>query len=63
MFELFKIGFLTISFLDIVDIAIVTIIIYKLYNTLKGTIAAQIFIGLMLVLVLSFVSQAATLKH
>jgi len=62
MFELFKIGFLTISFLDIVDIAIVTIIIYKLYNTLKGTIAAQIFIGLMLVLVLSFVSQAANFK-
>lgn len=62
MFDLIKIGFLTVSALDIVDIVLVTFIIYKLYNTLKGTIAAQIFIGLMLVLVLSFVSQAVNFR-
>lgn len=62
MFDLFKIGFLSVSFLDLIDITLVSIIIYKLYMTLKGTIAAQIFIGLMLVLVLSFVSQAANFR-
>lgn len=61
MFDLFKIGFITVTFIDIIDIAIVTFIVYKLYTLLKGTIAAQIFMGLMIVLVLSFVSQAINL--
>lgn len=62
MIELFKIGFITVSFTDLIDIAIVTFIIYKLYTLLRGTIAAQIFIGLMIVLVLSFASNAANFK-
>ena len=62
MFELFKIGFLTVSFADLIDIAIVSFIVYKLFTILKGTIAAQIFIGLMIILVFSFISQAANLR-
>lgn len=63
MVELFKIGFLSVSLTDVIDILIVTFIIYKLYTLLKGTIAAQIFIGLMLVLLLSFFAQVANLKE
>ncbi len=62
MFELFKVGFLTVTFTDLIDICIVTFIIYKLYSLLKGTIAAQIFIGLMIILVISFISQAVNLR-
>ena len=62
MFDLFKVGFITVTFVDIVDIGIVAFIVYKLYTLLKGTIAAQIFVGLMIVLVLSFVSQAINLR-
>lgn len=62
MFDIFRIGFLNVTFVDVIDIAIVTFIIYRLYMLLKGTIAAQIFIGLMIILVLSFISQAANLK-
>ncbi len=62
MFDLFKIGFLNVSFTDVVDILLVTFIVYKLYTLLKGTIAAQIFVGLIIILVLSFVSQAANFK-
>ncbi len=62
MFDLFKIGFLTVTFLDIVDIFLVTLIIYKLYNFIRGTIAQQIFLGLILVLLLSFVAQAANFR-
>jgi diadenylate cyclase len=62
MFEIFKIGFLTVTFVDIIDILLVSFILYKLYSTLKGTIAAQIFIGLMIVLILSFVSQAVNFR-
>jgi diadenylate cyclase len=62
MFDLFKIGFLTVTFADVIDIIIVTFIIYKLFTVLRGTIAAQIFIGLIIVLLLSIAAQALTLK-
>ena len=62
MFNLFKIGFLTISLIDVIDIAIVSLLIYKLYKFLSGTIAAQIFVGLILVLLFSFFAQALDLK-
>lgn len=62
MFELFKIGFLSFTFLDLIDIILVTLIIYKLYNFIKETIAQQIFLGLILVLLLSFIAQAANLR-
>jgi len=62
MIELFKIGFLTITLSDITDIVIVAFIIYKLYTLLRGTIAAQVFIGLMIILMISFVAQAINLK-
>ncbi len=62
MFEIFKIGFLSFTFLDLIDITLVTLVIYKLYNFIKGTIAQQIFLGLILVLLLSFIAQAANFK-
>lgn len=62
MFELFKIGFLTINFSDLIDVVLVTFIVYKLYTLLRGTIAAQIFIGLIIILVFSFVAEATNLR-
>ncbi len=62
MFELFKIGFLTVTFLDLVDILIVSFIVYKLYMLLRGTIAAQIFLGLIIILIISFTAQAIQFK-
>lgn len=62
MFEVVKIGFLSVNFLDLVDIFLVTAFIYYLYKLLSGTIAAQIFIGLIFVLLLSFLAQAANFK-
>lgn len=62
MFDIFNIGFVSFTFLDVIDILLVTYIVYKVYNIIKGTIAAQIFIGLILVLVLSFAAQAANMR-
>jgi diadenylate cyclase len=62
MFEIFKIGFLSVSFIDVIDILVVAFIIYKLYTILRGTIAAQIFIGLILILLFFFAAQASNLK-
>ncbi|MBI5808499.1 MAG: TIGR00159 family protein [Ignavibacteriales bacterium] len=62
MFEIIKIGFLSISFLDLIDILLVTLIFYKVYTVIRATIAAQIFYGLIFVLILSFLTQAANFK-
>src|SRR5437867_4597963 len=60
--ELFKIGFITISLIDIVDVIIVTYIFYKLYLVMRGTIASQIFIGLSLIILISFIAQTFNMK-
>lgn len=62
MIDLFKIGFLTITFSDVIDIAIVSFIFYRLYTILRGTIAAQIFIGLLIILLFSFISQSLNFR-
>lgn len=50
--DLFHIGFLTIRLIDIIDIGIVTFLLYKLYNLLRGGVAINIAIGLLIVYVL-----------
>ncbi len=60
--ELFKIGFLTVTLVDILDIVVVSFIFYRLYLIMRGTIAAQIFVGLLLIIAFSFVAQAINLK-
>jgi diadenylate cyclase len=44
--ELFNIGFLPVRLVDVIDIALVAFIFYKLYMVMRGTVAAQIFVGL-----------------
>ncbi len=50
--ELFKIGFLTVRLLDIIDIMIVAFLLYKLYQLLRGGVAINIFIGLLSIYIL-----------
>ena len=63
MFEVLKIGFLTVTFTDVIDILLVAFIFYKVYTLLKGTIAAQIFMGLVIVLLLSLIAQALNFRE
>jgi diadenylate cyclase len=60
--ELFHIGFLSVGLVDLVDILLVSFIFYKLYLIMRGTVAAQIFVGLVLIIAFSFLSQAFNLK-
>jgi uncharacterized protein (TIGR00159 family) len=41
--------FITIRFLDVLDILLVALLLYQLYMLIKGTVAFNIFIGLFLV--------------
>jgi diadenylate cyclase len=60
--ELFRIGFLTVSLVDLLDVLLVSYLFYRLYLVMRGTIAVQIFAGLVLILAFSFVAQALNLK-
>ncbi len=62
MIELFKIGFISISLLDVIDIAIVAGITLWIYKALKDTIAVQILFGLIILTILSFITEAINLK-
>ncbi|MDR0926634.1 MAG: diadenylate cyclase CdaA [Ignavibacteria bacterium] len=62
MVELIKIGFITITLFDLLDIAIVTILFYWVYKTLKDTIAIQVLFGLVLIIGLSFLAEAINLR-
>ncbi|MEI8134002.1 MAG: diadenylate cyclase CdaA [bacterium] len=56
------IGFLTITWVDVIDILLVTILFYRLYVAMRGTIAAQVFLGLVLVIIGSIVARALDMK-
>jgi diadenylate cyclase len=60
--EMFQIGFLPVTWIDLLDIAVVSFIFYKLYMVMRGTVAAQIFVGLVLIIAFSFIAQAINFK-
>jgi diadenylate cyclase len=62
MIELFQIGFLKVTLIDLLDVFIVGLILHRLYLWMKGTIAAQIFLGLIFIIFLSFLAQIFNLK-
>ncbi len=60
--EFFRIGFVSVGLSDIIDILLVSFIFYRLYIAMRGTIAIQIFAGLLVILAFSLAAQAASLK-
>ena len=52
MIALFRIGFLPIRVWDILDILIVAYLLYQIYRLLRGNIAFNIFIGLLIIYVI-----------
>ncbi len=58
MFFCFKIGFLQLDFIDLVDAVLVALLIYQVYRLLKGSLAFNIFIGMLLVYLIWFAVRA-----
>ena len=52
---LFKLGFLSVTFIDIIDLLLVTWIFYKVYQYFHETRAGQMLIGLVILLISSFI--------
>lgn len=58
-----RIGFITIGVIDVLDILLVAYVIYKLYLIIHRTRAVQMFIGLVLIFIISFLAQALNMQE
>ena len=45
----YHIGFLEVGWLDLLDIALVAMLIYQIYNLVRGSVASRVFVGYLLV--------------
>jgi diadenylate cyclase len=59
---LFKIGFLPVTVMDILDILIMSYIIFRVYNFLRGSRGAQMLAGLVIILVLSVIAPLVHMR-
>lgn len=60
--EGFDFSFLNLRFLDVVDILLVAIIIYYIYNLIRGTIALNILLGLAIIYVVYLTVKQAHMR-
>ncbi|AQG78614.1 diadenylate cyclase CdaA [Spirosoma montaniterrae] len=45
----FRLGFLDIGWLDLLDIGLVAFLLYQIYNLVRGSVASRVFVGYLLV--------------
>ncbi len=62
MVLLFKLGFLEVSLVDIIDIALVSILLYQVYKLIKGSIAMNIFLGILALYLVYLIVRAAQME-
>lgn len=60
--EGFDFSFLNLRFLDVVDIILVAMIIYYIYNLIRGTIALNILLGLVIIYAVYLVVKQAHMR-
>ena len=59
---LIKLGFLDIGWLDVLDVALVAVLLYQIYNLVRGSIASRVFMGYLLVYLVYLVVKALRLQ-
>ncbi|AYB31216.1 diadenylate cyclase CdaA [Chryseolinea soli] len=62
MVLLFKIGFLEVTWVDFVDIALVSILLYQVYKLIRGSIAVNIFLGILALYLVYLIVRAAQME-
>jgi diadenylate cyclase len=62
MIFLFKIGFLEVSWVDIIDIALVSILLFQIYKLIRGSIAVNIFLGILALYLIYLIVRAAQME-
>ncbi len=59
---LFKIGFLDISYVDIFDILLVTVLLYNVYKLMRGSVAIRVFLGFLFIYLVYLVVNAVEME-
>jgi diadenylate cyclase len=59
---LFRIGFLDISIVNIIDIALVSVLLYQVYKLMRGSVAIKIFLGFLSLYLMYLVVNAARME-
>jgi uncharacterized protein (TIGR00159 family) len=62
MLFLFKIGFLEVSWVDFIDIALVSVLLYQVYKLIRGSIAVNIFLGILALYLMYLIVRAAQME-
>jgi diadenylate cyclase len=62
MIFLFKIGFLEVSWVDFIDIALVSVLLYQVYKLIRGSIAMNIFLGILALYLIYLIVRAAQME-
>lgn len=62
MVFLFKIGFLEVSWVDFIDIALVSVLLYQVYKLIRGSIAMNIFLGILALYLVYLIVRAAEME-
>jgi len=58
----FKIGFLDVRWIDIMDILLVSVLLYQVYKLLKGSVAVRVLIGFLVLYLTYLVVRAAQME-
>ena len=62
MIYLFTIGFLDVRWTDLVDILLVSILLYQVYKLLKGSVAVRVLLGFLSLYLIYLVVKAAQME-
>ncbi|CAN5559432.1 diadenylate cyclase CdaA [soil metagenome] len=62
MIYLFRVGFLEISWVDIIDITLVSFLLYQVYKLMQGSVAVKIFLGFLSLYLIYLVVNAAEME-
>jgi len=62
MIFLFRIGFLEVSWVDVIDIGLVSILLYQVYKLIRGSIAVNIFLGILALYLIYLIVRAAQME-
>lgn len=62
MVLLFRIGFLEVGWVDVVDVALVSVLLYQVYKLIRGSIAVNIFLGILALYLVYLIVRAAEME-
>ncbi|MFM8834983.1 MAG: diadenylate cyclase, partial [Cytophagales bacterium] len=62
MIFLFKIGFLEVGWVDFIDVVLVGILLYQVYKLIRGSIAVNIFLGILSLYLIYLIVRAAQME-